>query len=758
MMLIDSLKCKKVISAFLICILFCCAVYSCSASDPDNKESTVLTSKSVPSADKQSLFGQACQFIYQGQFESANQLIASADIANTGEFYEIAEITAKYQALSKQRQETRQNSYRQKWEKLEKLHLGIDISDPNDTYEVNDVNYAKTISVLSVATALMELADEQQKQEIISHPAVKKTFDDAKKEAEKYESQGKWLEAYTSCYYWLPLIDKSNSEYKKHSEELVEKANIVATFQDSPCESRTERYDQIEKQMFERAIEVIHSQYVNPQFLDYSKMALKGINRSKLLAQVVRNSFDQIQKPRDANSAQPAIGQALYKPDSSSIQAWENALKTIETEIEQAASSISREKFLDYFNKVLLLNKTTVALPEGIVISHFSEAALGVLDPHTVIVWPQQVQDFQKNLTGEFAGIGVLISREKGFLTASSLLPDTPAYRSGLDAGDIIEAVDDVPTKDMSLTCAVKKITGPAGTQVKLTVRTPGQDKTRELLITRAKIVVKTIRGWQQTESGDWKYMLDEERKIGYVRLTSFAEKTAEDFRFVLDELEKQGLKALILDLRYNQGGLLESAVDIADNFIGKGLIVRTQPRWGVATYLSAQSKGTRPDYPLVVLVNSLSASASEIVAGALQDPKYKRAVIVGERTHGKGSVQAITYRPGGGAQLKYTMAYYHLPSGQKVESREDTEKQNRKDWGVGPDIVVELIADEIKTMAEVQKDNEVLVKADHDSQTAPLNKHTAEHTLTSDPQLNVALLVAKTKLLEQNRVVAKAK
>lgn len=160
----------------------------------------------------------------------------------------------------------------------------------------------------------------------------------------------------------------------------------------------------------------------------------------------------------------------------------------------------------------------------------------------------------------------------------------------------------------------------------------------------------------------------------------------------------------------------------------------------------------------MVILVNSLSASASEIVAGALQDPKHKRAIIVGERTHGKGSVQAITYRPGGGAQLKYTMAYYHLPSGQKVESREDMAKQNRKDWGITPDIEVELIADELRTLNEVQKDNEVLVKADHDNQTAPLNKHTAEKTLASDPQLNIALLVARTKLLEQNTVVAKAK
>ncbi|MFA5554721.1 MAG: S41 family peptidase [Phycisphaerae bacterium] len=751
---------KKSIRRYWIACFACVVVFlgtlvfSAGANSENQNHQTSISSV------QSDVFAQVCQLIYKGSFDVAGKMVAdkSGGLAELGE---IAQITEQYKEIDSRRQEVRGKAYQEKLERLEKLHLGLDISDANEIDNIadaNDVNDTKTTSILSVAASLVEIADEKQKQQIISHPAVQKAFEDAKAEAAKYEAQGKWLDAYINCYYWLPLIDKNNKHYKQYSEELMEKASIVASFQDSPCESRAERYDRIEKQMFERAIEVVHSQYVNPQFLDYSKMALKGIHRSKLLAQVVRASFDQIQKSKNGDSPQPALGQALYCPDVSSIAAWEAALAAIEAEIEKSSSTISREKFLSYFDKVLLLNKTTVALPEGVVIAHFAEAALGVLDPHTVIVWPQQVQDFQKSLTGEFAGIGVVISREKGLLTATSLLPDTPAYTSGLDAGDIIEMVDDSTTKDMSLTCAVKKITGPAGTQVKLTVRTPGQDKNREIVITRAKIVVKTVRGWQQTESGDWRYMLDEDRKIAYVRITNFAEKTANDLRGVLDSLEQQGLRGLILDLRYNQGGLLESAVEIADNFISSGLIVRTQPRWGIATYLSAQARGTRPSYPLVVLVNNNSASASEIVAGALQDPKYQRAIIVGERTHGKGSVQAITYRPGGGAQLKYTMAYYHLPSGQRVESRDDMERLNRKDWGIGPDIEVELIPDEIRTMSEVQRDNEVLVKADHDAETAPLKKHTAEKTLASDPQLNVALLVVRTKLLEQERLVAATK
>jgi carboxyl-terminal processing protease len=164
-----------------------------------------------------------------------------------------------------------------------------------------------------------------------------------------------------------------------------------------------------------------------------------------------------------------------------------------------------------------------------------------------------------------------------------------------------------------------------------------------------------------------WRYMMDPNEKIGYVRITNFSSETSTDLERVLKHLEKEGLNGLILDLRNNTGGLFNSAVEVADKFLSGGLIVKTVPHFGAANYAIAHKTGTHPDYPLVVLVNSYSASASEIVAGALGDAKYDRAIVVGERTHGKGSVQGITHYPGGGAQLKYTMAYYHLPSGQRT-------------------------------------------------------------------------------------------
>jgi carboxyl-terminal processing protease len=697
-------------------------------------------------------FSKACQLVYEGRFGDAKELVSEKG-GDEEQLAEIATIANEYEQLKKQREAARHDSYQEKWKKLQNMRWVVDanvVKDTNDANEIRDVN--DPAEVFSVAASLVELADEKQKQQVLQAPIVKKAIAHAKAQAAEYEQQGKWFDSYTNCWYWLRVIDEDNEQYEEHSEELVEKAHILGTFQDSPCESSVERFEKVEPEMFVRAIEVIDTTYVSPEFLDYGKMATKALRRSRLLAEVVRQSYSEIEESKNGKSYNGSVTEMLFRPDSNSIAAWNEALDTIEADIKQSSGSINRERFIDIFEQVLLLNSMTVSLPRSILIDHFTEASLSVLDPHTVIVWPKQVSDFKKSLTGEFTGIGILISKEKGLLTAASLLPDTPAYRSGLDAGDIIEAVDGVPTEDMSLECAVKHITGPAGTTVTLTVRTPGDDELREVPIVRAKIIVQTIRGWQRTTTGDWKYMLDEDRKIGYVRLTSFSDNTAKEFEQVLKDLEKEGLQGLILDLRFNPGGLLDSAVDITDKFLDKGLIVRTQPRWGIPDYRSAKSGNTHPDYPLVILVNKYSASASEIVAGALQDEKYSRAVIVGERTHGKGSVQKVSYRPGGGAQLKYTVAYYHLPSGQRVESRENAEKLGKDNWGITPDIEVELIGEEMSKLTNVQRDNDVLVKADHDVESAPLDKHSLEDTLKADPQLKVALLVIRTKLLEQGR------
>jgi carboxyl-terminal processing protease len=514
--------------------------------------------------------------------------------------------------------------------------------------------------------------------------------------------------------------------------------------------------------MFTRAIEWLDTKYVT--LVDYDKMTTKALERCELLAEVLSSSAQFADASQAAGDGSSIMAEALL--DNLQVAVWSEALTALSEEAIDASketNGLSKKEFLRVFERVLALNDLTVALPRAVLISQFSEAAMSALDPYTVIIWPRQIQDFEQMMTNEFMGIGIEISKRNQLLTVSSLLLDTPAFNSELDAGDVIEAVNGLETKDMSLACAAKKIKGPARTKVKLRVRRPSEDKSIEdkvfdITITRARITVPTVRGWQRTTSGKWLHMVDEENKIGFVRLTSFSSDTASGLEKVLDRLESGGLRGLILDLRWNTGGLLDSAVDVADKFIERGVIVGRKAGFGrvpTPLYENAHRKGTRRDYPVVILINESSASASEIVAGALADDQYERATLVGARTHGKGSVQGITGYPSGRAQLKYTMAYYHLPSGQRVDSKAAVQEDGRDDWGVGPDVEVKLTSDELKKMFEVQRSNDVLVRADHDDDDKAVQKHTIEETLVADPQLAVGLLVVRSKLL-QDRTLAR--
>jgi carboxyl-terminal processing protease len=679
-----------------------------------------------------------CELIYKGEFEAAGDLMGQFR-PTIPEFNRLAEIIAEYRKINERQRSDQQAAFKEQLDKLEEFRTAAETIEANDVNEVNDIP-----KILVVVAKASEFANKQQKEELLSDTFVQQTFEKAKAKAAEFESEGKWIDAYIVCYNWLAVIEKNNKAYTDYAEELYEKANIVASFQDSPCETRQERYTGIKKQMFIRAIDTLNFNYVGP--IDYAEMATKAIKRCRLLAEVMSASFDEISK---ANAAKTPEGNSLSRPDSEEAAVWAASLETTSAEIEQSVTGITKDKFIDVFEKTLTLNEATVQIPPGVLISQFADAALSVLDPYTLMVWPKQVTDFEKALTNKFTGIGILIAKKSGLLTAESLLPDTPAYNSGLDAGDVIEKVDGTDTKDMTLECAVKQITGPAGTKVTLTVRTPGEDHSRDITITRAEITVSTISGSQRTEQANWIYMIDNADKIGYVSITSFGQMTSSDLEKTLAALETEGMRGLILDLRFNSGGLLNSAIEVTDKFIEEGLIVSTRPRFGVSTYATAHKEKRYCGYPLVILINGGSASASEIVAGALADKVHKRAILVGERTHGKGSVQTTTSYPGEGAQLKYTMAYWYLPSGTRVPNHDEVKKAGREDWGIAPDIEVKLTSNELKKMLDVQRDNQVLVKAGHDNNARPVKRHILKENLEADPQMAVALLVLKSKLIE---------
>jgi len=732
----------------------------------------------------------ACGLIEKGKFDEAGKVIEESGGVEKGwkPVEELNDVVAQWQQMQKKREAQREATYKEELAKFERLisprgagRKGADGNDVNDgsTSSPQDSNEPNgPTAILAAVMRTMEFADEQQKQKLLTEPCVVGAIARAKSDAATYERKGKWLDAYVVCYSWLAALEPNNKGYADYAEQLINKAEIAGSFQDNPCETGKQRQEGIKRRIFVRAVDELSFRYISK--IDYREMAAKGVRRCRLLAEVVgtltsvrdgnvgvtasaapssklipspEGGTEIVEKGKaEPNAGVPVLGESFkdFKPDANAIAELSSSLAMLEGEIAGWREDGSKDKLISVFEKVLELNLASARLPEGVVIAQFSEVSFLTLDPYTVLVWPRDISEFEQQMTNEFTGIGIEISRQSGRLTVASLLPDTPAYSSELDVGDVIEKVDGMPTKDIPLSCAVGRIKGPAGTKVTLTIRRNGQEKTRDITLTRAKIVVPTLRGWQRGGEGKWQNMVDEASKIGYIRLTSFSETTAADVEASLKSLEAAGMRGLILDLRFNPGGFFDSSVDVTDEFLDDGLIVITRSRFGVPSYATAHKKGTHPNYPMVVLINAGSASASEIVAGALADPSHKRATLVGERTHGKGVVQGISTYPGEGSQLKYTMANWYLPSGQKIKSQDEAKKENKSDWGVGPDVAVSLRSDEFRKMFELQRDNDVLVNVGHDDANSPLKKHTVGQTVAVDPQLTTAILVVKSKLIRE--------
>lgn len=691
--------------------------------------------------------------VYRGDFDGAKKMLRQGTDDNKM-LAGLERVLDDYDTISARRAAARKAAYEKQLAELEKYrhpkkkNMGgtpmpqktADVNDPNAVKDINDANDPNGLfDALLVAAKAHELADAQQKKKLLENDFVKEIIAKSLKQCDCFEAKNQWLDSLTNCYARLASLDPNNKAYEEHIDDLTGKELVKISLQDSPCESWSSHYQNVRKDMFIKAVKGLEFNYVS--IINYADMAEKAIVRCRLLGEVVF-SVDSLRQ------------QFLKDADVNAHNAWNSGLDSLSADVRNSPLGIDGDKFAAIFEKTLTLNDATIRLPQEVLIVQFAEASLGALDPHTNLIWPQQLEEFKKNLTNEFTGIGIEISKAEGPLKVVSLLPDAPAYTSGLDAGDTIEAIDGVSAKDMPIGCAVRKITGQAGTSVTLTILHSGETKPVNITLKRAKIVVPTIRGWQRVGDGQWRYMLDEQNRIGYIRITNFSEKTDNDLEVALKQLESQGLKGLIIDLRFDSGGYLETAINVVDKFVEKGLIVRTQPRFGLASWAAAKAKTAHRSYPLVILINGGSASASEIMAGALQDTVHKRAVLVGTRSYGKGSVQTVVSIPGG-AQLKYTMAYYHLPSGQRVEGRAEMEKAGRKDWGVAPDVEVEMTSEELKKMIDVQRDNDVLVKAGHKNGDASLKKSSLEEMLAADPQLAVAELIVKAKLLEQNADVA---
>jgi carboxyl-terminal processing protease len=364
------------------------------------------------------------------------------------------------------------------------------------------------------------------------------------------------------------------------------------------------------------------------------------------------------------------------------------------------ATQQDRYKNLELFQKVLHFIEQNYVDDDKVknkeLIYGAIKGMMETLDPHSNFLTPEVWKDMRVDTSGKFGGLGIEIGVRDNVLTVISPIEDTPAWNLGIKPGDRVVKIGGESTRGMSLVEAVQKMRGKKGSEVVLSLYRKGRDKIRDIKITRAEIKVQSVKS-EELEPG-----------YGYVRLSNFNENAAQDIKKAIDKIEgkgKQKLRGLVFDMRGNPGGLLEQAVDVTSLFLDEGVVVSTIPRNKDQKEVKYARKGSaRKDLTLAVLVSSNSASAAEIVAGALQD--HRRAVIMGQPTFGKGSVQTVVPLSDDGNEdsatvgLKLTIARYFTPSGKSIQDR-----------GVMPDILLDEY--DPKLLAEAKRKNEVFRERD---------------------------------------------
>ncbi len=610
--------------------------------------------------------------------------------------------------------------------------------------------------LLALSFTAQAAAYTDQPEELAKLDWVPGLTERAKAAAQDCAKADHWTHALT-YYLLLDRIYPKNEQYKKMREEATRHARIEVSYPDQ--KTLNEKIKDVSRDLLRSAVRQISKLYYEEP--DFKKASLGALDNLKTLAGTTK-----LHKYLDG-LANPKLREHFLE-----------GLAERRAEV-AAASEFKYSDVLRLFNQVAELNKKSVELPEGLLVVEFMEGANAELDDYTNVIWPAEAKEFDKVMMGGFEGVGIQLGLDERThrLKVVTPLENSPALEAGIQPDDLILSVNGETTKGWTTEDAVRNIMGPAGTKVVLTVLRPATNEQLAFELTRRNIVLTSVRGVKRT-SGDgstWDYLLDKEAGIAYIRLTNFLVSSHTELTKALQDARAQGMKALVLDVRHNPGGLLDVAVDAVSNFVDSGDVVSTRGRQESENRERVAGRAAFKDVPLVVLVNEASASASEILAGALQD--HHRAIVLGERTFGKGSVQHIRALASGDgnsdARLKLTTALYYLPSGRSPHKKPDAET-----WGVEPDWLVKLTPKEFRRVIEHERESYVIhnekggnkelsaeerekilnelkadPKEDEDApQLSPENIKKLEadpyEAPKVDPQLETALLMLRVKLV----------
>jgi len=602
--------------------------------------------------------------------------------------------------------------------------------------------------------------------DIMYNEDVQKVLAKAQEEIETQSNEGNILTAQTLLFYLRTfyegtsrrdLFDTWNDRLEKvalqvsllrqyapeHLHSLfVERSAILGDdppepFNEQASDNWIERVDGIDKNMVVRSLDIATSEHINN--ISWEELLKGGLDAVYVLGNVpvIAETFEHIKND----------------------EAREQWIDAIDSEYENYTEYLNhfpgKRVLIQTLNRILDANERTIQLPEGVLLREFGDGAMSKLDKYSGIIWPDESRRFEQQTEGRFVGVGVVIKENnKGEIMVVNPIEGAPAYYGGVQPDDVISAVNGNSSSGWSLNDAVDRITGPKGTTVTLTLKRQGLDSPFDLTLTRDSIKLHSVQGWWKEgldEDGqpNWNWYVDEENKIGYIKLTGFSEESYSDMLSAVREMQKDGQpNGLILDLRYNPGGLLPTARRIANLFVSSGTIVSGENADGEELFRmrALPNRAYLSDWPVVILINQGSASASEIVSGCVQ--AHDAGIIVGQRSWGKGSVQTV-HQISREANVKLTTQYYRLPSadGGETPGRLVHKRRGSNDWGVVPDVEVRMSPDQITKSNELRQNADLILVEDEEAERPDINDLI---TLGLDPQLETALLILRANALSR--------
>jgi carboxyl-terminal processing protease len=728
-------------------------------------------------ASASQLESQAFAALRAGNFDTGNNLLGeAAKLSPDAKLTQMHEWTAQFDDQLKGFADERHKAYDKAVEDVKKL-----LAKGHRDYALDFANRAQLLS--DDKTAFHDL------------PWVESLIGEGIKHASVYEAANEWYKA-MRLYSDLAAVEPASKQWKEKLKSVTRRVRLLAMYapdqlkviqvadvkerdavddllNPSTTQPTTKPADPMSNDNFksdwrdslkgvkmEMLVNTMHDAYSDYyRDVTYKGLMLGGLSAVDAVVNTrgLEKTFPGLADPQKKAAFQRYIDSWIAKANASNA----------DNETDLITQLLSEDD-----DGLLAQNNSTLQLPPEVIISEFTDGALATLDPFSNLIWPGDVPEFTKATQGEFSGIGVqILPEDNGDLRVVRPLPNSPAERVGIRAADVISKINGKSAKGITSDEAVKNITGPSGTMVNLTVRSPdGTIKNYD--VRRQRIKVESVEGYVRKTGASWNYYIDPSNKIAYLRITSFSGFTVKELHAAVDSMGDD-VNGIIIDLRGNPGGLLQAAIGVCDEFLKEGVIVSTHPdretRNG-PTMATAKDDGTEFTKPLVVLVNQYSASASEIVSGALKDDH--RAILVGQRTFGKGSVQQI-FSLDDDAVLKLTTAHYYLPSGRCIHREE-----NSTEWGVDPDVTVEMTPEQMRAAQDARQAMELgdafkapastmpsevintttTGPANHDTftiagtqpttQTASATTKPVQKTLLeADPQLAAALLVIRLEL-----------